>query len=714
LNAIGHRLGDEKAYWDYRDKRVRVPDTLQNIREVFSAAELTTHALIKTIEWIPLERVTEFLPYWESGGKKLLLRREGLNEEEYANFHNWLGDAVKRPDRLAALGIKTFAGAEDQDQYVLLPTFHIYHIAQFRTPPNGVQNNHDDLRSTESIMFPLKTVAAFNARSLSNSSARLQAAAKVIEEFLTKQQRRFIYLAGIEAGGGRRLIDLSTFGEEYKERKPITLEGRNLELPTITTVILDSNSGSGAGDILGAFAHVTELGRANVYWRNAMDVDAPAARHLLDFVLLWPDITLKSIEGKDQNEALREILRLSCRSGEWPRLITQSDAAFIAACRMEPEDNKLPDHTGPLRYFVWQSRVAAPAPFSFLVLPQSVSSLGPGGSRTGFLMWQDPVRSCTHATIQDCILLMAIQPLAVLEIAERAGREGLEEGLEKAIVDFSHEVVAFTDALLLSRTPQLSHVFEINGYQPASRDSRRGWPVPAGRIVVPKSHEEQICSWRVCTTPKLTDGLKNQLLLWGGSRCWREEAGLGNTILFVDALKQIVEIARYAASAAEMLRSASPKSLEDSVQQERDFTAILNTMQQVADPIFSGPQLEWVGGVETNPPHCEFIRLVVAALTNAFKHTQDPESQVHLKVYARSEGFEMCIENTRERVGTDKDEGTKAVIRRCVTRLGGSPSEVKFQELPPDPSGHLWWFTRFALPYNRYAGKEVTWLKLGL
>jgi hypothetical protein len=443
LKRIGDPLGDRERYFAFRDCQLRVPESLESIRASFRKHEFVTRALLKTIEWIPVRRETEFLAYWESGGRRLLEGKLGF--EQYGRFREALGDLVADADLLASLGVKTFS---EKGEFVLLPTFHVYHVAQRQPTTKSSMVVTANKHESSSIQMPLKAIAEFQANAGEESKKGVEAVAKVISDFLKLERAAPVYLAVIEAGGTRRLVECSWYADAFQNRRHTVDEGRELKLPTFTNAIFRLR---GKRPKVASLAHVTDRSSGTLYRVTGESEGArQIQRYWIEMTFLWPQDMLHSLF--DQNvhpltqDALLGMLERLRVCNDWPRLIVESDSAFDVAQELEANDLNS-DLSGPLRYFLWQSRVGGPKPFCFLVFPQRLERLGVEGSQTCFLMWQEPERHAPHVTETECALLLAMQPLAMMEIAEEAQKHGEIHGREDVWDAFSHETQQAAQAM---------------------------------------------------------------------------------------------------------------------------------------------------------------------------------------------------------------------------------------------------------------------------
>lgn len=441
LKKLRHPLGDDNSYWNFRARHLRVPQSLEAIRGVFNDHHFTNTVLLKSIEWIAVNRETEFLGYLESGGRKLLQRE--LGDELYAELRALLGETIADPSRLQALGLKTFPGEKASHEFILLPTYHIYHVAQRQPASTKSAPRPHSVENKSPLEMPFSAIAALQFSAGSDGKRRVASVASVISQFLKTRNRDFVYLAVIEAGGKKRRVESPKYGNKFQDRERIVGEGAGLKLPTMTEMIFEGRRAGEPKDvqsIVAAFAHITD--RPELYCSSVLTDCRKATatdKHWMAVTFLWPQETLQHLQNEtgsvlSQQEAMDEILARLQKCNDWPRLIVQSDAAFKFARGIDVKGDHT-DLSGLFRYFLWQSRVGATKPISFLVFPQRLERLGDDGSHTCFLMWQENGDSAPRVTDDECALLMAMQPLAMTELANEAE----ELGERQALSTESHE-----------------------------------------------------------------------------------------------------------------------------------------------------------------------------------------------------------------------------------------------------------------------------------
>jgi len=183
-----------------------------------------------------------------------------------------------------------------------------------------------------------------------------------------------------------------------------------------------------------------------------------------------------------------------------------------------------------------------------------------------------------------------------------------------------------------------------------------------------------------------------------------------------DAIVKLIELARQTAAAAAMLKSraGTPISVEECLEEEVDFQTALSRLPTLRPLRHHGPAMQWLGGKKTNAPHCEFIRLFVAALVNALKHAKGAIHQIDIDVFCSLKTLTISIRNEFDKDVDKKDVGgTKAVILMSVERLGGEKSKVRFEELPQEQGVPRRWLTQFTVPLNAYQRTKILWLRLG-
>lgn len=446
LRRIGNPLGDKERYFAFRDKQLRVPRSMDAIREAFGKHNFATRVLLKTTEWIAMRRETEFLAYWESGGRRLL---EGhLGHAQYNDFRDVLGNIVKDVDALSELGVKTFSGnTKNSSEFVLLPTHHVYHIAHRHQLCDSRAKVLANGNSSNSIAVPLKAIAAFQSNPGATSDDIVKSVAGVIDTSLKQDHAKSVYLAVIEAA--QRVIESSWYADDFQDRKATVKEGRQLNLPTFADAIFSDQTNR---SVVAALAHVTDKSSGSIF--RAMG-EAGGVNEIqaswIEMSFLWPSSTLHLLfdqEGHPLTQKAAEcaVFNRLQECNDWPRLVVETDAAF-SLMRKFDMNRENADMTGPFRYFLWQSRVGGPEPFCFLVFPQRLARLGDEGSQTCFLMWQEADRPAPHVTAKECALLLAMQPLAMMELVREAETAGEEQGREDVWADFSHETKQAAQAM---------------------------------------------------------------------------------------------------------------------------------------------------------------------------------------------------------------------------------------------------------------------------
>lgn len=476
LHCLGE-LGRPMGYDEYMKKRQLGNEAhrdLPNITDTLASwdsSAFDTRLLLRSLEWLPLRRDGEFLDYWESGAWSLLSIMLGdVDSKELMA----VSQSVLKDDAcLEALKIRVhnIEGTE----YILTPVHHYYHIARKRGGSGGPKSRACGVRRDRAMRFASSTCAEKIAVQLNTPdvfSKIHEHKDKVLSPVLGRMSGAPVYASVVQGGGhDHRVTELSSYGDNYADRRALVELGRELDLVTMTTALIGDDEPHRAG----AFALIQETGhavRAAKFLRcSGRDgKDNPCTDDIPGVLMALPDSALKAMRrncvervsgsefqlGLKDPDILVPILGVCPESKrpkrrmDWPRLFFTMDAAEHLVEHMARPDRKSHKETekwdwvNPLRYFAWLAYASCPDPLAGVLVPRR----GPGGggegrrtSRSGFACW---VPDKTKSICQHYLCARALAPslsiLASVELVEAAKDVGATTAFGLMSEAMGHEV----------------------------------------------------------------------------------------------------------------------------------------------------------------------------------------------------------------------------------------------------------------------------------